>query len=549
MFQSPDSRKHISLMLSEVLDDIGVNERMVMKARRHFKLMETMTNITWKSVGHNIISYCLGSRIEGTTTLGLISDTDELLFNNDNNVIQDWSEWEHGKTNFIIIQDENTTPGYCFLQLLQHDIPLSATVVPNKYYIIDKEGRILHKNQVYETDNMKYVTRHGPSFATQGQQGDYDADKVVAYPFKSWPKSTASGWLERQGIGKWPTQEMRRYAASTWCFVVPTGSKISKYPELEWRISTSLAERCLMFDLDITHIKCYVLMKIILKSLLNPHGEINISSFMCKTILFHCIEQKEPRIWKENNLLECLKYCLMKLSSCVQNDNLPHFIIPENNLMAGQFTDETKHQLLKNISDFIQDDVQSLLTNNIDDLGERLQVKLKFLPEGHNNLDTSLDICKTVSTTHYLSLSMYCSITHRFYLNGLSNKDIGIMKQTVERLMTLNDNDNNLEHAAFTFQAPFLCSTYGSALASESIGLKHQVSPQALVWLLNGLESDVSSGRLKLASVFYSTGDIEKTELILRHTECQFYSYPVFPMCNCWDMMPPPEIKTLSSSY
>jgi tetratricopeptide (TPR) repeat protein len=35
--------------------------------------------------------------------------------------------------------------------------------------------------------------------------------------------------------------------------------------------------------------------------------------------------------------------------------------------------------------------------------------------------------------------------------------------------------------------------------------------------------------------VFYSTGDMEKAELILRHTEQQFYSYPVLHICACWD--------------
>jgi tetratricopeptide (TPR) repeat protein len=263
---------------------------------------------------------------------------------------------------------------------------------------------------------------------------------------------------------------------------------------------------------------------------------------MCKTILFHCIEQNEPSILKESNLLECLNDCLMKLSSCVQNDNLPHFIIPENNLMAGQFTGETKLQLLKNISDFIQNDVQSLLKINSDYIGHRLQVKLNFLPKGLHNLSSSQDMCVSVSATNYLSFSRHCSIVHRLYLNHLSNKDIGIMKQIVERLLTFNNNDNKLEHTVFTFLAPLLFTTYGTALASESISLKHQVSPQALVWLLDGLDSDVSSGRLKLASVFYSAGNMEKTEIILRYTESQFYSYPVFPICECWFLVPLPRI-------
>jgi hypothetical protein len=56
-------------MLSEVLDDIGINDRMVMRARRVYKLMETMDTITDKLMGDNSVSYYVGSKIEGTTTL------------------------------------------------------------------------------------------------------------------------------------------------------------------------------------------------------------------------------------------------------------------------------------------------------------------------------------------------------------------------------------------------------------------------------------------------------------------------------------------------
>jgi hypothetical protein len=535
MSLSTDSRRHTSILLSEVLDDIGINERMIMIARRVVMLMETMNNITWKSVGYNSFSYILGSRCEGTTI-----NIDQVLCIGYYNVIQDWSEWEYGKSNYLMIEDKNTTPGYCFLMLLQHDKPLPATVIPKKHHITDKEGRILLSNTMIG-DIYQYGTRNQPEIAIQKQQGHSATDIIAGLPCKSWPKSAASVWLESQGIGKWPTQMIRRHAASLGCLVVPTGSEVSLYPELEWRISTPLAERCLMSNLNITQIRCYVLMKMVLKTFLNPQGEINISSFMCKTVLLRCIQNKEPGLWKADNLLECLRYCLTELLICVQKNHLPHFIIPYNNLFAGQFTIETKHQLLKNISDVIQNDIQSLLNINIDNLGLRLQVKLGLLRRQYN-LSFSLDVCEKVSACYYLSFSMNTSKTHLCLLETLHSKDMGIMKQTVERLMTYNNSDNNLEHAAFTFLAPLLFSTYGSALASASIGLKHQVLPQALVWLQNGLDSDISSGRLKLASVFYSTGDMAKTELILRHTESQYYSYPVVSICGCWDSMHLPKV-------
>ncbi|XP_060594213.1 uncharacterized protein LOC132748621 [Ruditapes philippinarum] len=397
MFQENAYREHLSLMLSEVLNDIGVNEGMVMKGRRVNLLRETMTNIRSKLSDKNITEYILGSQCEDTTTIGLNSDIDIVSCVRDINIIQCWSEWERGKINYLMIQDENTTPGYCFLQLLHPYVPLCLTGYHDEHHITDRRGRILLKSTLISIYRQGANQHHGPSIAGQGRPGFCDIDRVVAYPCKSMPQS-ASDWLDRQGIGGWPTQEMRRYAVSTWCFVVATGSKVSEYAELEWRISTLLTERCLMFSLNITQIRCYVLLKMILKSFLNPQDEINISSFMCKTVLF-------------------------------------------------QF-----------------------------------------------------------------------------------------------------DSGKRLEHAAFKFLAPFLFTTYGSTLASSSIGQNNQVSSQALVWLSAGLNSDISSSRLKLASVFYSTGYMEEAEFILRHTEQQYYSYPIIPICGCWKTPPPAVTAELMRS-
>jgi hypothetical protein len=534
MFQEPDYSENLSLMLSEVLHDIGVNEIIVMTRRREFMLEETMSNTTDWFTDDGTTSYLLGSKIEGTTTIGLHSDVDIVVCPHTENIIQDWSEWEHGKVNYLMIQDDNTTPGYCFLQRLRDDVPLPATVIFDEHHITDRRGRILYKNTMINDFLEGADQKHGPSIAEQGQNGVCDRDRVFAFSCKSWPQS-ASGWLHRQVIGRWPTQEMRRYAASTSCFVVPTGSKVSQYPELEWRISTSLAERCMMFNLNITQIRCYVLLKMILKSFLNPQDEINISSFMCKTVLLHCIENTEPSIWKDNNLFTCLTYCLLELHSCVQNDCCSHFIMPENNLMAGQFTADTKHELSKNICDLIQNDRQRLLSIDIDDLGHRLQVKLNRVPHGVYYFPSSLEIYANVKTFAYINIARHISHEHKIFLQHLHNKNTRTIKQYVSRLMTFSGNGITLDHAAFKLLASFVFNTYGSILASSSIGENNQVQPQAFVWLSAGLNSDISSSRLKLASVFYSTGDMERAELILRYTEQQYFSYRVKPICHCHD--------------
>jgi tetratricopeptide (TPR) repeat protein len=209
--------------------------------------------------------------------------------------------------------------------------------------------------------------------------------------------------------------------------------------------------------------------------------------------------------------------------------------------MAGQFTAEKKHELSKNISDFLQNDSKMLLRIDIDDLGYRLQVKLNIVPHRAYYYQSSLAIHESNMTSEYLKTACITSLNHNPVLEHLHTKNIRAMKYCIGKLITFNVNGNRLEQAAFKFIAPFIFTTYGSILASSSISENNLVSPQALVWLSVGLNSDISSSRLKLASVFYCTGDMEKAELILRHTEQQYYSYPVVPICRCW-MKPRPAV-------
>ncbi|XP_060598007.1 uncharacterized protein LOC132751785 [Ruditapes philippinarum] len=524
MFPAPHYREQLSLMLSDVLDDLGVNKRIVMKRRKLMKMEETMETIAFRSARTNLTSYILGSQIEGTTTMGLESDIDRVNFDNNVNVIQDLSEWELGKKNYLMVQDENTTPGYCFLHLFRSDEPLPATEIPNNHQRSER-SKILCKNTTQNPFEVFGLKQHGPSITKQGQHNARDEDTVHhAYPCKSWPQP-ASAWLERQGTGGWPTNEMRRFAARKRCFVVPVGSKVSVYPELEWRLSTSLAERYLMFNFNITQIRCFVVLKMILKSFLIPQGVINISSFMIKTVLFHCIENTESSLWVDNNLLTCLIFCLQELHNCVKNEHCSHFIISENNLMAGQFRFETKNELLGNISDFIQNDRHSLLRIDTDDLGYRLKIKLNIVPKKVYSSLTSLEI-----TSLELYMNFAFTISKSLLVILMSVQYTNMMHNTGER--------HNDLHTKVKFLEPFIYTTYGSALASSSIGKNNEILPEAFNMLSNGVNSDVSSGRLKLASVFYSIGEMEKAEEILRQTEQKYNSLYVIPICSCVSGIP-----------
>ncbi|XP_045191872.2 uncharacterized protein LOC123548570 [Mercenaria mercenaria] len=323
MFHTPDYYHNISMRLSEVLDDIGVNENIVTKRRMATLLQESMFTITSKATGIPQTLYKLGSTSEGSTTLGLNSDTDILNCQDDVIVIQDWSEWTPGKCNLLIIQNETTPPGYCLLQVLRHDVPLPTSHETDNVYVKDSSGKILYKNTIIDDIMPEGCQRQGPSSASAAEPGILASDIVTALPCKSWPQSSRA-WLDRQETNTWPTAEMKIHAKTTKCFLVGVGSRTSEYSEFEWRISTSLAERCLMFNLNITQIRCYILMKMILKTYINIENldnESYISSYICKTVLLHCIINKHSNIWKECDILNCLNFCILTLNNYIYQMN------------------------------------------------------------------------------------------------------------------------------------------------------------------------------------------------------------------------------------
>ncbi|XP_053403572.1 uncharacterized protein LOC128558436 [Mercenaria mercenaria] len=242
---------------------------MVLKRRWAARLKETMLTISLRPRNKSV--YIFGSTSEGTTTERLNSDLDYLTCDHNYNVIQDYAEWKYGFINLLMIQDNTTSPGYCLLRLIRADVPLPATHALHEDYVRDASWRVLIKNNLRRDLMPANAVQHGPSWVTQGGPGLFDSDTVPAFHCNSWPYE-ARPWLDRQGIGRWPTVDMKRFAENNGCFVVAVGSKVNQNLNLEWRISTSQAERCVMFSLNITQIRCYVLMKMILETFLHHAG-------------------------------------------------------------------------------------------------------------------------------------------------------------------------------------------------------------------------------------------------------------------------------------
>ncbi|XP_045156710.2 uncharacterized protein LOC123523127 [Mercenaria mercenaria] len=529
MFQQPGYIENVSEKLSEVLADIGVDERIVLKRRRSWLLGESVMNRSLQLQDLKVTHYYLGSQPEGTTTLGLSSDYDLLICNNNYNIIQDWKDWQPGMVNLLKIQDATVSPGYCLLQRLRNDAPLPCNFVPDVYFVKDRTGRILlwnGKPYLLVASFLGEGVRHGPAFAQQRRPATPDNDFVLAFHCKTWPLQ-ARQWLDQQGVGQWPSDDMRRYCSNTGCFVVGVGSKGSENEETEWRISTSLAERCLMLNLNITQIRCYVLMKMILKTYIKPQFEDTISSYMCKTVLFHCIANKYSDIWRENNLIICLSLQLLVLHNFILHENCPHFLLPDNNLMRAKISTEIKPSILDILQYVINSEGTALLGIKCDDLGSRLQLKFNNLRSLKTGNIISAILLKTTAQ------SVFVSIQHCVIRNNDNGATIRNLLKFIFDLVSSSNQCQGFDRTACRLLAPWFCTTLGSVLASLNIQQFHGISPEALTWISLGLNTDVASSKLKLASMYFCIGDYHRTETALRDIEGKYDQNIVQPVCNC----------------
>ena len=190
-----------------------------------------------------------------------------------------------------------------------------------------------------------------------------DDTGVFKYPI-AWPEP-AMEWLVRPRPSGWPSPELVQEIFDSGCHLAPVGrgkridepvetlyycqkpglsitsSKIppvndnrekSAMDETEWRTSFSLTENKLGESVSPVQRHVMVLLKMI-KKFYFPDV---ISTYYLKNLLFWECEKKEEVFWKEDNSANCLLFMLDRLQECLVAHQLPHYIMPESNLLQHE---------------------------------------------------------------------------------------------------------------------------------------------------------------------------------------------------------------------
>ena len=442
--------RQLSLMVYELLDKLGLSEEIRKLHREHAYTVDISHNLIY---GDLVGTYIFGSAIEGTQTPGMNSDVDIAYVNQVLEIFTKCSS-SGGQPGVIVVQDETTPPGLVKLQTVCDNEPLQVThgacgiitdainASPSisEYHLLpDDKGRIVITGKPGYMP-IPNVTKHGVAFK-KDNKGDYpDIDIVRAFQSKVLP-DCVTDCLMRKRNSDFITASVVEACKSYGCLFVRKEHFQSKGSHLLWRISPSYQERFLMFNFNSVQHKCYVLLKLIKKDIINPAlGSEVLTSYHCKTAMLHLIDMTPSQFWRPDNLLSCLITALHCLLLWSMDSNCPNFFIADENMFRWRIP----RHLLKKLSDELfrlmsLDFVSLLRSIKTDDFNHRLA----FMMSGNCQLLTTLyDYRPLLKLKLNYSILVYIMIL-RYYLvlKCYSNSTNDLVDNLYNQLSILKHTD------------------------------------------------------------------------------------------------------------
>jgi len=323
MSEYENVQKKFSLCSVQAFHDIGVTPKMTEFRRHRHLLEETLMTTQNKLLGIPRSVFIFGSQSEGTTTLGMKSDTDFLHSVDANLVVMDREGWQEGRINMLAYRDETTPPQYFNLMRLNLENSCNVTAPLDVTDEVDVEGRVRVTHMLFDDrvdasmgHHIKQTTiqSHGPQVSHGGiivhgpsRSWTEKFDFIHALPCETLPQECEI-LFTRPRLGHYPKPETLQYARRCRAFLIPQGSPDSNPRYLQWRFSTSLIERQLVFDFTEVQHLTFLLLKMMRKTYIKPRFKDNLSTFHLKTVTLFVVESHSPDIWRKDNIVNCVKY-------------------------------------------------------------------------------------------------------------------------------------------------------------------------------------------------------------------------------------------------
>ena len=214
------------------------------------------------------------------------------------------------------------------------------------------------------------TSKEGPSAAEEltiemedGSTTTCSIDNVPAIQLDFWP-SEAWEWVHRSR--KWPQVPLVVDITQTSCFLVHKPFTLNDPYANEWYISFTFAEKVIARKRSEGMKMTYFFFKAIYYSSLKyTSEEKEFGSYLAKTTMMWACEEYPIHQWTPDNLDANIRILLEKLLGYIDKRFLPHYFIPELNLLShlreSLFTmmeeDLDRDRLLNDPMSFIPEDV------------------------------------------------------------------------------------------------------------------------------------------------------------------------------------------------
>ncbi|CAG2243543.1 unnamed protein product [Mytilus edulis] len=322
-------------------------------------------------------------------------------------------------------------------------------------------------------------------------------------------------------------------------FVVRKGHPFSSEVDLEWRISFSLQERKLICNLtDIQH-KCYIVLKMINRDIINLDC---ITSYHWKTCLFYVIEENNMDIWTKKRLFHCVNVCIKQMLLWVENEFCPNYFIPEENLFDGRINSDLKSMSKSRLIKLLKDRFESLRFINTskiyDYVKSRGSVEKFQRLQSKSKIEYQKAVYLEYEKMNSVTLCYFNSKIETFYKQAKGNtcqfiKYVWKELHNIQHINTITEHTPEETKHSLSLLIPHIHVCLASNIASMAI---QHPNPKVLDFLLLGTISYFMNGgligQLKLISVLYAIDLYKDCEWFLNNLDDEYVKYnPSF--CGC----------------
>ncbi|XP_052229565.1 uncharacterized protein LOC127843798 isoform X2 [Dreissena polymorpha] len=205
-------------------------------------------------------------------------------------------------------------------------------------------------------DGMQQHERAGPSIPGV-IEGVLNMDTV--YSLRCHCPSILQKWAVRPR--HWPSTVIVQKVVSLGAYVTPVGHKGSENKHMEWRICFNTGETELVNNLNGTQVKVYVMLKMILKDILQPQKK-EITSYVLKNIILWQAERNPQSQFNAHDFFYWLHDALRELRTAIAQKHVAYYMIPDRNLMAACGLEEAlQHKWIADITDMMAEGPRVIL--------------------------------------------------------------------------------------------------------------------------------------------------------------------------------------------